>query len=574
MRLSRYLLATLREAPKDAEVTSYKLMARAGMVRQLAAGIYDLLPTGLRVIRHVERIVREEMNRAGALEVSLPVVQPAELWKESNRWDEYGKELLRFKDRHERDFVLGPTHEEVISDLVRRDVSSYRQLPLNFYQIHTKFRDEIRPRFGLMRGREFVMKDAYSFHASQASLDDEYDKMYAAYTRIFTRCGLEFRAVEADTGSIGGSASHEFMVLAESGEDEILFSDACDYAANVEKATFRRGEGPIGTLPVSGMAEVSTPNLRSIAEVSNFLGAAAQTMIKTLVFETSDGYVLACCTGDRDVGEAKLKNAVGAAWAKFAELTEVEKKFGVPVGFLGPVKFPGKLKIVVDRDVMRLQSGITGANRTDFHLQHVVPGRDFQADLVADLVTARAGDPCPRSNGTLSSARGIEVGHIFKLGTKYSEKLGVTFLDEQGKSAPMLMGCYGIGIGRTAAAAIEQNHDDKGIVWPTALAPFAAAVVPLDLRNDDLCTAAERIYQDILDAGIDVYIDDRSERPGVKLNDCELLGIPYRIVLGKRGFENGIAEITDRRTSTMQEVPLGDAAHYVRERTPNTTRSA
>jgi prolyl-tRNA synthetase len=417
-----------------------------------------------------------------------------------------------------------------------------------------------------MRGREFVMKDAYSFHADQASLDAEYQNMYDAYVRIFTRCGLQFRAVEADTGSIGGSASHEFMVLAASGEDEILFSDACDYAANVEKATFRRGEGPIGKLPSGAVAEVATPGQKSIEDVARFLGVSAQELIKTLVFETSEGFVLACCTGDRELCEAKVKNAAGAAWAHLADPDLVKSKFGAPVGYLGPVKFPALLKILVDLDVIRLQSGYTGANKPDYHLGNVVPRRDFSPSVVADLVNAKAGDPCPRSLGKLASARGIEVGHVFKLGAKYSEKLKVEFLDDKGRTRPMIMGCYGIGIGRTAAAAIEQNHDDKGIIWPTALAPFAVAVVPLDLRNADLMTAAEQIYGDLCDAGLTACLDDRDERPGVKLKDCELLGIPYRIVIGKRGFEAGMAEITERRGGVTEEIALADAAAFVRKR--------
>lgn len=563
MRFSRYLIATLREDPKEAETISHRLMLRAGMIRQLAAGVYDLLPTGVRVIKRVEQIVREEMNRAGALEVELPVVQPAELWKESRRWEAYGKELLRFRDRHDREFVLGPTHEEVITDLVRRTVSSYKQLPVNLYQIHTKFRDEVRPRFGLMRGREFTMKDAYSFHADQASLDAEYEAMVEAYKRIFTRCGLDFRAVEADTGSIGGSTSHEFMVLADSGEDAVVSCPACDYAANIEKAEFGRGPAQDGPTPPE-RRRVSTPGKRSIEEVSAFLGVGPERMLKTLAFDSSEGPVVAVVRGDLEISEVKVRATLAADWVRLLEPEAIAARFKVPVGFMGPVGLGADVRLLLDHSVATIRDGVTGANEPDAHFIHVQPGRDFELSTTVDLAEAAEGAPCPRcAGGTLRIHRGIEVGHVFKLGTKYSEALQATFLDPQGATRIMTMGCYGIGIGRTAAAAIEQNHDDKGIVWPVPLAPFSAVVVPLDLRTPELLAAAEGIYGALRAAGFDVAIDDRDERAGVKLTDAELLGIPHRIVLGRKSFERGVAEWLRRDTGETTEIPLDQAARVV-----------
>jgi prolyl-tRNA synthetase len=563
MRLSRYLTATLRDDPKEAETISHRLMLRAGMIRQLAAGIYDLLPTGVRAIRRVEQIVREEMNRAGALEVELPVVQPAELWRESRRWDAYGKELLRLRDRHDREFVLGPTHEEVITDLVRRTVSSYKQLPVNLYQIHTKFRDEVRPRFGLMRGREFTMKDAYSFHADESSLDEEYETMVAAYRRIFSRCGLDFRAVEADTGSIGGSASHEFMVLADSGEDAVASCTSCLYAANVEKAEF--GRGPVADVVEPPTAQrIATPGKRSIDEVAEFLAIRPEQMLKTLAFDSSLGPVVAVVRGDLEIAEAKVRAVLGADWALLLEAGEIAARFGVPVGFMGPVGLPSDVRLLLDHSVATVRDGVTGANESDAHLVHVLPGRDFALDGTVDIAEAVAGAPCPRcSEGSLRIHRGIEVGHVFKLGRKYSEALQATFLDPQGVTQTMTMGCYGIGIGRTAAAAIEQNHDERGIIWPVPLAPFSAVVVPLDGRHAELSAAAEGIYLSLLAQGFDVALDDRDERPGVKFTDAELIGIPFRIVLGRKGFERGVAELVRRRGGEAVDVPLDQVAAVV-----------
>lgn len=554
------LLPTLKESPSDAEVISQKLMIRAGMIRKVAAGIYNLLPMGLKAVRKVEAIVREEMNRAGAQEVFMPMVIPAELWQESGRWDEYGKELLRIKDRHDRDFCLGPTHEEVITDMVRREVRSYRELPLNLYQIQTKFRDEIRPRFGLMRGREFIMKDAYSFHSSVESLDAEYENMHRTYTRIFERCGLDFRAVEAETGAIGGRFSHEFMVLAESGEDAIASCLKCSYAANVERAEIRE---PEIAAAAGGRAieRVSTPGKKTIEEVSAFLKTSPQNLIKTLIYETDKGLVAALVRGDHEINEFKLRNSVGAAFVKLAEEEAVRKATGAPVGFAGPVKL--KIPIYADYGVRAMTDGITGANENDAHLMHVSAERDFKA-VYADIRNAEAGDRCPRCVGTFEIKRGIEVGHIFKLGTKYSESMGASFLDEAGKEQVIIMGCYGIGVGRTAAASIEQNHDEAGIIWPKPLAPFDCEVLPVNVRDEETKKAAEAIY-DALKREMDVLLDDRDERAGVKFKDADLIGIPVRVTIGERNLKQGMVEIKERKTGEVKLVKLDDAAAEVKK---------
>ncbi|HEY4706999.1 MAG: proline--tRNA ligase [Deltaproteobacteria bacterium GWA2_55_10] len=560
MRYSKMLLPTLKESPSDAEVVSQKLMMRAGMIRKVAAGIYTLLPLGLRAVRNVERIIREEMNRAGAQEVSMPVVIPAELWQESGRWDEYGKELLRLRDRHDREFCLGPTHEEVVTDMVRREVRSYRELPLNLYQIQTKFRDEIRPRFGLMRGREFVMKDAYSFHATAESLDAEYENMYRAYTRIFERCGLAFRAVEAETGAIGGRFSHEFMVLAESGEDAIASCAKCAYAANIERAEVRE---PEALKPASGQAveRVSTPGMKTIEEVSAFLKTRPELMIKTLIYETDKGLVAALVRGDHQINEFKLKKVTGAQWVKLAEEAQVQKATGAPVGFAGPVKL--SIPIYADFGVRNISDGFTGANELDAHLKHVNASRDFHA-AYADLRNAEAGDRCPRCEGTFEIKRGIEVGHIFKLGTKYSEAMGATFLDEEGKERVITMGCYGIGVGRTAAAAIEQNHDEAGIIWPRPLAPFDCMVLPVNVKDEETRKAAEALY-DELRSEMEVLLDDRDERAGVKFKDADLIGIPVRVTIGERNLKQGKVEIKERRSGDVRLVDLKEAAVEVKK---------
>ncbi len=561
MRFSKFFLPTLKESPSDAEVVSHTLMVRSGMIRKVAAGIYNLLPLGLRTIRKVENIVREEMNRAGAQEVSMPFVLPSELWKESGRWDEYGKELLRLKDRNGREFCLGPTHEEVVTDMVRGEIRSYRQLPINLYQIQTKFRDEIRPRFGLMRAREFSMKDAYSFHATEESAEEEYKNMYDTYTRIFDRCGLSFRAVEAETGAIGGRFSHEFMVLADTGEDAIASCNRCSYAANVERAETREPQSrPPAESEMEELKEVSTPGVKSVEEVSSFLKVEPARLIKTLIYETDKGVVAALVRGDRELNEMKLKRHLDAQWVRLATEQTIEKVTGAPSGFSGPVKL--NIPIYADHSVKNIINGVTGANRKDAHLTGVNPGRDFKAGY-ADLRVVENGDICPRCDGTLEVYRGIEVGHIFKLGTKYSEKMGATFLDEKGKERPMIMGCYGIGIGRTAAASIEQNHDDAGIIWPRPLAPFDVEVLPLNVNDRDVRKTAVEIYTSLVEAGLDVLIDDRDERAGIKFKDADLIGIPVRVTVGGRNLKDGKVEIKERAASGPKLVKAKDAVEEV-----------
>ena len=557
MRYSRMLLPTLKEVPSDADVISQKLMMRAGMIRKVAAGIYNLLPLGYRVVNRVAGIVRDEMNRAGAQEVLMPMVIPAELWQESKRWDEYGKELLRVKDRHNREFCLGPTHEEVITDMVRREVRSYRELPLNLYQVQTKFRDEIRPRFGLMRGREFMMKDAYSFHATDESAEAEYRNMFDTYTRIFERCSLEFRAVEADTGSIGGKFSHEFHVLADSGEDAIASCTACDYAANLERAELRDQEfAPSG----KNIEKVSTPGKKSVEEVSGFLGVQASSLIKTLIYETDRGVVAICVRGDFEINEVKLKRELSVQTLQLAGDEAVRKATGAPVGFAGPVGL--KIPVYADYSVKGVSIGVTGANEADTHLVNVSPARDFKAEYL-DVRNAVAGDRCPRCSGSLVIKRGIEVGHIFKLGTRYSEAMGATFLDESGVEKPMIMGCYGIGIGRTAAASVEQNHDEFGIIWPAPLAPFDCEVVPVNVKDAESLKVAEEIYSALRASGVDALLDDRDERAGVKFKDADLIGIPLRVTVGERNLKQGLVEIKERRSGEVKLVKAGEAAEKI-----------
>ncbi len=554
MRYSQLLIPTLKEDPAEAEVVSHKLMLRAGMIRKLAAGIYSYLPLGYRVIRKVEQIVREEMDRAGAQELLMPAVQPATLWNESGRWEQYGKELLRFKDRKETEFCIGPTHEEVITDLVRMNVRSYRELPLNLYQIQTKFRDEIRPRFGLMRGREFIMKDAYSFDRDEAGAEKSYQKMYEAYNRIFERCGLEFRAVEADTGSIGGSFSHEFMVMADTGEDAVAGCDTCSYAANIERAEIRVNSS--GKLDESEktLEEVKTPQKKSVEEVAAFLKITPDRLIKTLIVTDGEGSTAAALVrGDHELNEIKLKNHFGWNAIVLADEETVKKVTGGPSGFSGPVGLKG-LAVIADHAVKSMSNAVTGANRLDLHFRNVNIPKDFQPESFADIRIARDGDGCPRCKGSLQIKRGIEVGHIFKLGTKYSEAMGATFLDEDGKSRPMIMGCYGIGVGRTAAAAIEQNHDKDGICWPFPLSPFSVLVLPLGGRSQEVNDTADNIYRELSEAGLDVLLDDRDERPGLKFKDADLIGIPYRIVIGEKGLKQGALEIKERKSGEVTRV--------------------
>src|SRR5262245_13281725 len=565
MRLSAYPIQTLKEVPADAEIVSHRLMLRAGLIRRLAGGLYTWLPMGRRVLRKVERVIREEMSRAGALEISMPVAQPAELWVESGRWDKFGPELLRFKDRHERDMVLGPTHEEVVTDLARRELKSYRQLPVNLYQIQTKFRDEIRPRFGVMRAREFVMKDAYSFHADEASLAEGYRKMYDAYSAIFTRLGLRFRAVHADSGAIGGSASQEFHVLADSGEDAIVFSDGDDYAANLELAAAAPPRGP-RPAPSEAMKEVATPGARTIADVAKLLALPPSRLLKTLVVDGADGGLVALLLrGDHELNALKAqKQPAVAKPLRMADAGRIAAALGSEPGFLGPVGLG--LTAIADHAAAQAADFVCGANKADAHLAGVNWGRDLPEPATADLRNVVDGDPSP-GGGTLAIARGIEVGHIFQLGSKYSEALGATVLDEQGRNQVMQMGCYGIGVTRIVAAAIEQNHDERGIAWPQALAPFQVVLVGLNwAKSERVRAAAEALYRGLGEAGVEVLLDDRDARPGVKFADAELIGIPHRVVVSERGLESGRLEYRHRRAADNEEFPRADALDFLRAR--------
>lgn len=551
----------MREEPKEAEVISHALMLRAGFVRRLASGIYSWLPVGLRSMRRLEKIVREEMERVGAQEVLLPLVQPKELWVESGRWEKYGKELLRFRDRNERDLCLGPTHEEVITDLVRREVRSYRDLPLILYQIQTKFRDEIRPRFGVMRAREFAMKDAYSFDVDEKEAERTYEKMYEAYSRIFHRCGLDFRVVEAETGAIGGKFSHEFMVLAETGEDVILFCLACGYAANVEKAAVKPPDS--SSEKKSGLfRKVRTPGMRTVEEVCAFLGLGPERLVKTLIYVTESGPVAVLLRGDRELNESKLKRALSIEALELADESTIESVTKAPKGFSGPLGLT--VPIYADYDLLSMSEFVTGANEADAHFVGMNLS-DFKVEAFLDLKTAKGGDPCPACGAPLSSRKGIEVGHIFKLGTSYSEAMGARYLDREGKERAIVMGCYGIGMGRTIAAAIEQNHDEEGIKLPLPLAPFEAMVLPVTTANRDVMKLAEDIYFELLRHGIDCLIDDREERPGVKFKDADLIGIPLRVTIGERGLKEGTVEIKWRRDGLVEKVRKEDAAQKVVE---------
>jgi prolyl-tRNA synthetase len=564
MRWSKTVIPTLKEDPADAEVVSHKLLVRAGMIRQVSRGIYDYLPLALKTIRKIENIVREEMDRAGAQELLLPIAAPAELWQESGRWDVYGKELVRFRDRHERDFCLGPTHEEVITDLVRRVVRSYRELPFNLYQIQTKFRDEVRPRFGLMRGREFIMKDAYSFHPDVQDCQREYDNMFQTYKRIFTRCGLQFRPVEADTGAIGGSRSHEFQVLAESGEDAIVSCNRCEYAANVQKAEIKlRPATRDVAREIAKLQKVSTPGKKSVAEVAAFLRLAPERFIKTLVYKTDQKELVAALVrGDHEINELKLQSVLGSRELALADEAEVRAATGVPPGFLGPIGL--KLRIVADQAVHGMQEAVTGANAVDAHYINVDQERDFTPSAFADLRLAVAGDPCPRCDaGALETYRGIEVGQVFYLGKKYSESMGATYLDAEGRERSIEMGCYGIGISRLVAAAIEQNHDASGIIWPVAIAPFHVLILPINYKDTATHEAVDRLYQDLQKRGIEVLLDDRDERPGVKFKDADLIGIPLRVTIGAKGLEKGCVELRRRRDGTNEEIAVGEAAQKI-----------
>ncbi|HEY8418687.1 MAG TPA: proline--tRNA ligase [Limnochordales bacterium] len=563
MRMSQLLAPTLRETPAEAEIASHRLLLRAGMMRKTAAGMYTYLPLAWRVLRKIMDIVREEMDAKGGQELLMPIVQPAELWRETGRWDEYGEEMFRLKDRHGREFCLGPTHEELITALVRAEVKSYRQLPLLLYQIANKYRDEIRPRFGVMRGREFIMKDLYSFDRDEAGLDESYWKMYDAYTRAFKRMGLTTRAVEADSGAIGGDVTHEFMVLADAGEAAVVYCTSCDYAANTEKAEAvppPAQEAPAAVPPVE---PVATPNVRTMDELTGFLQASAERVLKTLIYEADGAPVAAVVRGDHELNEVKLKRALRATTLTLASPAVVERVTGAPVGFAGPVGLKG-VRIVADPWAVAVHDAIAGANAADTHLLHVKAGRDWRADLVADIRTVTRGEPCPRCGGRLEAARGIEVGQIFKLGTKYSEALGAVYLDEQGQARPIVMGCYGIGISRTMAAIIEQHHDEDGIRWPVSVAPYHVIIVPVKYEDERQRQAADQLYEALAQAGVEVVLDDRAERAGVKFKDADLLGFPLRITIGPRSLEEDQVELRSRDGQFEARVPIAAAVDRVR----------
>jgi prolyl-tRNA synthetase len=562
MRLSQTLVPTLKEAPAEAEVPSHIFMVRGGYLRKVAAGIYSFLPLGWRVVQKVSRIIREEMNRAGASEVFLPAVIPAELWQESGRWEQYGAQLLRLKDRKGGDFVIGPTHEEVICALVRGDVRSWRQLPLNLYQIQTKFRDELRPRAGLMRGREFIMKDAYSFHVDEKDAKREYENMYQAYKRIFTRCGLAFRPVEADTGNIGGSLSHEFQVLAETGEDALVACDKCDYAANVEQAATRHAPPAATGKATQAMTRVETPGKHTIAEVSAFLKVPPAQLVKTLIYLADGAPVAVLVRGDREVNEIKVKKAIGAMDLVLASDAAVREVTGAPVGFAGPVGL--KIPVYCDFEVCAMTDFVVGANQADAHIVGVNLERDFTPTACGDYRLAAPGDACPRCDGgVFKGYRGIEVGHVFFLGQKYSKPMGVRYLDADGHEKPPEMGCYGIGVTRIVAAAIEQNHDKDGIIWPVPLAPYEVAVLELQKDDADVAATATKIYEGLGQAGIEVLYDDRDERPGSKFKDADLIGIPYRIAVGKKGLAEGVVELKLRRGTEVRKVKIDEIVPLV-----------
>ena len=562
MRYSEIFLPTVREVPSDAEIISHQLMIRAGMIRKLTSGIYTYLPLGYRVIQKLERIIREEMNKAGAQEVFMPTVQPRELWEESGRWNYYGKELLRFKDRNDRDCCLGPTHEEVITDLVRNVIKTYRQLPKNLYQIQTKFRDEIRPRFGVMRCREFSMKDAYSFDENEEGVDISYKKMFDAYCKIFERCGLRFRAVEADTGSIGGSFSHEFMVMAETGEDAVCFCSNCDYAANLEKAEIaipdRRETKKEEFL---SLEYVHTPDMKSIEEVSVFLNAAPKDVVKTMIYSADGIPVAVLVRGDEEVNEIKVKNYLGCDILEMATDDIIYDVTGAPRGFAGAVGI--KAKIIADYSLLNMINFVMGANKEDYHIKNVNIDRDISIDAFADLRIARETDLCARCGGTLKFARGIEVGHVFKLGTKYSKAMRATYLDKNGKEQYMVMGCYGIGVGRTVAAAIEQNHDENGIIWPMPLAPYQVIITPVNVNDENIRKISEHLYNALSAKGIEVILDDRDERAGVKFMDADLIGIPLRVIVGKKALTDGKIEIKLRGSGEVNILAIDNSEDFI-----------
>ncbi|KMQ79966.1 Prolyl-tRNA synthetase, bacterial type [Candidatus Burkholderia pumila] len=571
MKASRFFIGTLKEAPADAEIVSHKLMMRAGMIRRVAGGIYDYLPIGLRSVRKVEAIVREEMNRAGALELLMPAVQPAELWQESGRWGQYGSELLRLKDRHEREFVVGPTHEEVVTDIARREIKSYRQLPVNFYQIQTKFRDEIRPRFGVMRGREFIMKDAYSFDKDTAGLAKSYRKMYDTYVRIFTRIGLEFRAVAADNGSIGGSGSHEFHVIADTGEDDIAYCPTSDFAANVEAAEAL----PLiaeRAAPKEELRKTPTPGAAKCEAVAQLLNIPLEKTIKSIILATDNEGAeptiwLLMLRGDHSLNDIKTNKLPGLNDYRFATEAEIIEWFGTPPSYLGPIGTKKPVRVIADRTVANMSDFVVGTNEVDYHTTGVNWGRDLPEPEVADIRNVVAGDPSPDGKGTIAICRGIEVGHVFQLCTKYSDAMTATFLDENGKPAPMQMGCYGIGVTRVLGAAIEQNFDDRGIIWPEAIAPFEVVICPMGYdRSDAVREQTDKLYATLQEAGIDVILDDRGERPGVMFADWELIGVPHRVVIGDRGLKDGKVEYQGRHDTEAKLLPVDKASAFVTDK--------
>ena len=560
MKMSNLYAPTLREVPAEAEVPSHQLMLRAGMIRKAAGGVYSYLPLAWRTLRKIEQIVREEMDAKGGQEIAMPIVQPAEIWQQTGRWDVYGDEMFRLKDRHQRDFCLGPTHEEMVTTLVKSDVRSYRQLPLLVYQIQNKYRDEIRPRFGLMRGREFIMKDLYSFDRDVAGLELSYKKMYDAYSRIFTRCGLEFRPVEADPGAIGGSGTHEFMVIADSGEAAIAYCDSCDFAANVEKAELL----PIAAVEeTAGVIEtVATPGKKTIQEVVDFLSLSAEHLIKSLAFVTEKGPVLALVRGDHEVNEIKLSNLLNVLQLEMAAEKDIRAAFHSEPGYLGPVGLE-KVTVVADASVMNMQKAVCGANVLDQHYINVLPSRDIKASIIGDIRLIREGDPCPRCGASVKTARGIEVGQVFKLHTKYSQSLDATYLDEDGQEKLMVMGCYGVGVSRTMAAAIEQHHDADGIIWPAAIAPYQVVIVPINIKDEPQMAMAEKVYQELTTAGIEVVLDDRDERSGVKFKDADLIGYPVRITVGPKALKENCVEVKVRRNKESMMYPVNEYVDHV-----------
>ena len=563
-RYSQFFTPTLKEIPAEAEIISHQLMLRAGMIRKLAAGIYTYLPFGLRALKRVESIVREEMDRAGAIEVLLPGVQPGDLWMESGRWDQYGPELLRFRDRHNRESCLGPTHEEVITDLVRREIHSYKQLPINLYQIQTKFRDEIRPRFGVMRAREFIMKDAYSFDIDEEGANRSYERMYVAYEAIFRRCGLKFRAVEADTGPIGGSFSHEFMVLSDTGEDDIVSCQNCPYASNLEKAEIlSREDDSKHTEREEELQVVDTPGIRTVDEVTKFLSVRPEKLVKTLIYQTEHGPIAALVRGDHELNETKLRNVLNVQELTMADPETVFDVTGAPMGFAGAIGL--QVKKVADFALKEMKNMVMGANEEDKHILNVNEGRDFQVETYADLRMITSSDPCPRCGGELLFGKGIEVGHVFKLGTKYSTALKADFLDRNGQETPFVMGCYGIGIGRIVAAAIEQSHDENGIIFPISISPFEVTILPLEMHEAHVREVAENLYQQLSDLGLTVFIDDRDERPGFKLKDADLLGIPVRVTVSLRTLKKDAIEIKVRSKPDLRLIPVDKAPKAVKE---------